>query len=329
MAPEHNIQARLRNLSIQTEAASIVLKHRLLSMSGAKASATAPRRPPPLPKAQRTTNSVHTTPPPLPSNPPRIDLSGGRRSQTPPPPIAQRTPPPPPPPAVPLVTLPPPPVAPPTMPPPLPRWAQQQRIASSHATTELQKRIPHALSAMAMAAPPPPVSILLVRALKSLNTLMAAFYLCAIGILIGVFIISGIGAKPSALRMVAAVITPLLSCIIVRLIWLYQIWQALPPGQLVTNKGVRISPMAALGRYFIPFYNIYWLFESQTILCNAVDYASAVAGIDKKVPRALGILCAWIALIPGINLVLGPLFNFDFMTRVTAILQRIRDANTG
>lgn len=326
MAPEHNIQARLRDLSIQTEKASSSLKQRLISLDRAKASTTAPRRPPPLPSARHTTHPVQTTP--LPPHAPRIDLSGGRRSQTPQPPTVSQTPPPPP--AVPCATLSPAPVTPTATPPPLPRWAQQQRIASSQASAELKKRIPSALSAMAMVASPPPLSIVpLLHSLRNLTKLMVAFYLCAIGILIGVFILSGIGIKPSVPRAVGAVIAPLILCIVVHLTWFYRIWQILPPNQLVTDKGVHISPMAALGRYFVPFYNIHWLFESQTILCNALDYASTEAGSTKKAPRALGTLCAWVALIPGINLVLGPLFDFDFMTRVTAILQGIRDANTG
>ncbi len=57
---------------------------------------------------------------------------------------------------------------------------------------------------------------------------------------------------------------------IVGLAWLYGAWQRIPE-RLQEVDGHRYTATSLVLRFFIPVYNLYWLFRAQQLLCGALD----------------------------------------------------------
>ncbi len=60
---------------------------------------------------------------------------------------------------------------------------------------------------------------------------------------------------PKTTEMAAAVPIPILLSAIVHLVMVYKMWKSLQGGQ------ARMTPGKAVGFLFIPFFNVYWLFQ--------------------------------------------------------------------
>ena len=69
--------------------------------------------------------------------------------------------------------------------------------------------------------------------------------------------------------------------------WLYAAWSELPPAYL---REIKETPGNVVVMYFVPFYNVYWAFASQSRLCTAIDTLLARAGFPPRAPRALALL---------------------------------------
>lgn len=73
------------------------------------------------------------------------------------------------------------------------------------------------------------------------------------GILVYVFLF--LAMDPKTTEMAAAVPIPVLIATIFHLMMVYKMWASIKDGQ------PRMSPGKAVGFLFIPFFNIYWLFQ--------------------------------------------------------------------
>jgi hypothetical protein len=126
----------------------------------------------------------------------------------------------------------------------------------------------------------------------------------------------GAVTRPATADLVPLAVGALLGCHVLRFVWLYRAWSALPAVLLVNRDGTPITPGGAVGRHFIPFYSVYWTFAARSILCNALHEVVKRAGVVRRPPRALAILAGIIDLVPYANVLLGPLINLLFMTNV-------------
>src|SRR5262245_28246666 len=83
-----------------------------------------------------------------------------------------------------------------------------------------------------------------------------ALYILAIvggGILTYLFVF--LAMDPKTTEMAAAVPIPIAIATIFHLMMVYKMWKSLQGGQ------ARMTPGKAVGFLFIPFFNIYWLFQ--------------------------------------------------------------------
>jgi hypothetical protein len=80
---------------------------------------------------------------------------------------------------------------------------------------------------------------------------------------------------------------------VVGLGWLYATWSAVLPADRLIHGGNTVSPLGAVGRHFIPIYNIFWLLTCQYYLCRAINHAlrRAPAHVDRApIPLATAIV---------------------------------------
>ncbi|MBX3206219.1 MAG: DUF4328 domain-containing protein [Labilithrix sp.] len=108
----------------------------------------------------------------------------------------------------------------------------------------------------------------------------------------------------------------LLTYIVTALVWLYKSWEMLPDSMRMTGDGTRVSPGAAVGYLFIPFYNLYWYFIVSAGLCAALNRALAGFGSSKRASGGLGIAAAILQVIPYANMFLAPFLWIAFMFNV-------------
>jgi hypothetical protein len=59
-----------------------------------------------------------------------------------------------------------------------------------------------------------------------------------------------------------------------------------------------ITPAGAVGRLFVPFYNLYWSFAVNTILCDHIDRVLAQKLRRVRTPKNLAIVAAAVSLAP-------------------------------
>jgi hypothetical protein len=326
--PDDDLSVSLQQLATQTSAAAGTLRRRVTSTDFTTptpgttrislASQKAPSAAEPSPRAVT----------PVPPGATRISLSGGARSRPSPslPSAAAASP-----------------------------WAQKERDASLHASQTLPMRVPGALAAMTAvtttqgvqttrhlpfkppaARPSPPTiaqatipsTALAVRApvlqTAGVTTAVAASYACSLVLLAATWTASRDAMGLAAVSWIGAVILGL----VLRFVWLHRMWRALPAADRVDGDGDAVTPAGAVGRHFIPFYNLYWVFAARAIVCRALKNAAGSAGVPREPPRVAAALASVADIIPCVNFVAGPLFNIAFMARADTILERIRKAQT-
>ena len=96
------------------------------------------------------------------------------------------------------------------------------------------------------------------------------------------------------------------------LVWLYSAWSTIPP-ELRFTKSRSMSPGAAVGLMFVPFYNLYWIFAANVGLCDALDYGLMSVGSPRRGPRGLAITSCVLQVIPYANIFLAPFMWIFFM----------------
>lgn len=127
-----------------------------------------------------------------------------------------------------------------------------------------------------------------------------ALYLIAIvggGILALLFTI--LALDPKTTEMAVAVPVPIAVAMIFHLVFVYKFWKSIQDGQ------ARMTPGKAVGFLFIPFFNIYWLF--QVYPGFATDYNRYIRekGIAAK-PLSQGLLI-WMTIFAIVSI---PLVNW-------------------
>lgn len=60
---------------------------------------------------------------------------------------------------------------------------------------------------------------------------------------------------------------------------------------------------------FIPFYSIYWVFESLLRICTRLDEELASAGLPDRAPKELVRWFCITSLVPYLNIVTGPILG--------------------
>ena len=148
-----------------------------------------------------------------------------------------------------------------------------------------------------------------------------------LGILILVVGIAGVAAGSSAgeppdaaVGLVLFAYLPILFAAVVMLVLVYKMWAAIQDGQ------VRATPGKAVGFLFIPFFNLYWVF--QVFPGFADDYNAYAARHSLNIPRVdRGIFLAYCiltlcAIVPFLG-ILCVLVNFVI---AIMMISRICDA---
>jgi hypothetical protein len=226
------------------------------------------------------------------------------------------------------------------------RWVQEDRDAILQASQRLAGRVPGALAAMASVAagqgsrtaitPRPRAPVVPARKRGSTQITVRApvarpervtpvafvAYACSITS----WVTTALGVAPSIVSTVGLGAT--VSFGLLWLTWLHRTWRSLLAADLVDGSGKPVTPDAAVGRYFIPLYNLYWAFAAQTILCNALGAATTRASLTGKPPRTLGTFWVAVGLIPYVNIVAAPLFGLVFMAKVDDLMRGVRKAGT-
>jgi hypothetical protein len=75
--------------------------------------------------------------------------------------------------------------------------------------------------------------------------------------------------------------------------WVYYAWSGVP----AIMRG-NITPAGAVGRLFVPFYNLYWSFAVNTLLCDHIDRVLAQKLRRIRTPKSLAIVAAAVNLTP-------------------------------
>ncbi len=107
------------------------------------------------------------------------------------------------------------------------------------------------------------------------------------------------------------------------LIWLGMAWGNVPPEHRVITGG------EAVGKMFIPGFNLYWIFRASTALCTALDYSLMSRGSMARAPKGLAIAAAIVTVIPYLNFGLAPFMWLLFMFSCDVAKKELWDRTAG
>src|SRR6266545_1115688 len=88
------------------------------------------------------------------------------------------------------------------------------------------------------------------------------------------------------------------------LFWLNH-WHGIMPNRRADDP----STSKAIWLLFIPFFNLYWMFESLLRLCTRLDEELAAAGLTDRTPRELVRWSCIVRLIPYVNILASPILG--------------------
>jgi hypothetical protein len=108
-------------------------------------------------------------------------------------------------------------------------------------------------------------------------------------------------------------LVPIMLVPIAGLVWLYKSWACIPPEMRYTDGGKWVTPGAAVGFLFVPFYNLYWVFVANMGLCEAINRSLITRGGAPRAPKGLAIACCIVNIVPYCNLLAGPIMWLVFM----------------
>jgi hypothetical protein len=103
--------------------------------------------------------------------------------------------------------------------------------------------------------------------------------------------------------------------LVLALVWLHAAWSALPQPERRTRSGREVTPSAAVGLLFVPFFNVYWAFVVALGLCDAIDRRLEGAGSYTRAPRGLAVGALLAPLLPFVG-VFSPVLWFFYMCGV-------------
>lgn len=114
---------------------------------------------------------------------------------------------------------------------------------------------------------------------------------------------------------------------IVSAIWLYQFWSWIPPEHRHTSMWKKyISPGAAIGFMFIPYFNIYWMFVVYLGIADIMERLRVQYPSSKGPVKTLAILTL---VIPMVFFPAGPFLQYVFAKHVEEMAKEMHARMTG
>jgi hypothetical protein len=117
----------------------------------------------------------------------------------------------------------------------------------------------------------------------------------------------------------AAYLVFLLIARVVALAWLGTAWSTIPDADRLNGRGEHISVRRAVGRLFVPFYNLYWIFAVHLGLCDALDRLAEWFDVPTRAPRGIAIAACVCTLVPYASILLSPLLWVTYASSVEAM----------
>lgn len=97
---------------------------------------------------------------------------------------------------------------------------------------------------------------------------------------------------------------------IVNIVWVYKFWSWVPPEQRYTSLWKKyISPGAAVGFMFIPYFNIFWMFVIYLGLADIMERLRVQYPCSKGPAKTLAILTI---VVPMVFFPAGPFLQYMF-----------------
>lgn len=148
------------------------------------------------------------------------------------------------------------------------------------------------------------------------------FLVIAITVVLMIGLGGNISEDEAALAIVPAALFMFYGAIVLLILW-YKAWEAIQDGQ------VRTTPGKAVGFLFIPFFNLYWIFEA--FHGFAKDYNSYVDRHSLGVAKLpAGMFLAYCVLVlGGLIPIIGPLFSLAALGVMIVLSAKVCDAVNG
>ncbi len=99
-------------------------------------------------------------------------------------------------------------------------------------------------------------------------------------------------------------------------VWIYKSWEMLPAHFRVLRNGQAVTPGSAVGRFFIPLYNLYWYFACSSGLAAALNRALEAHGSPKRASVGLSTAASVFQIIPYLNFLIAPFLWIAYMFNV-------------
>lgn len=135
---------------------------------------------------------------------------------------------------------------------------------------------------------------------------------------IGMLVVGDTAAREYREFVEAAFVALLLIRVVLILVWLHAAWDAIPEEYRYDGSGYRIRPSQVIGRLFIPFYNLYWIFVVNGGLCNALDAMLRHVGSGRRAPKGMASAACVSQVVPYVNVFIAPFLWTMFMFQVDA-----------
>ncbi|MFO0629486.1 MAG: hypothetical protein U0325_28175 [Polyangiales bacterium] len=111
--------------------------------------------------------------------------------------------------------------------------------------------------------------------------------------------------------------------------WIYQSWRYLPAPYRRTASGREVTPSWAVVGFFVPFYNLYWIFAQSHGYCEALDSAVVQSGRRGRSPKALATAASVVQLVPYLNHLVGPILWLALMVQTDRLKARLAAPREG
>lgn len=97
--------------------------------------------------------------------------------------------------------------------------------------------------------------------------------------------------------------------------WLHDAWDSVPEGYREAPMIGPISPTTAVALFFVPCFNVFWIFMCNIGLAESINRALAAQGSAHRAPTGVAIAACCFHLVPYCNLLFGPPIWFYWMLK--------------
>jgi hypothetical protein len=109
---------------------------------------------------------------------------------------------------------------------------------------------------------------------------------------------------------------------IVNLVWLHKFWSWIPPEQRYTGMWKKyISPGAAIGFMFVPYFNIYWMFVIYLGIADIMERLRVQYPSSKGPVKTLAIVTL---VVPMVFFPAGPFLQYMFAKHVEEMAREMQ-----